>query len=130
MFLKYSINYTKLYKKSNLLSIFVISNGVSCHGASCLWGELSVGRLSWGELSMGRVVHGASCPWGRVVLGVSCLWGKMTVVRVVMGRVVREPLDEWSRLVTPKKAFRQWSKFTDIQILRHSGEGVGKAFGP
>ncbi len=52
---------------------FVISNGASCHGASCPWGELSVGRVV-----MGRVVHGASCPWGELSMG-----------RVLMGRVVR-----------------------------------------
>ncbi len=45
-----------------------VVRGATCHGASC----------PWGELSMGRVGHGASCPWGelsmgRVVYGVSCL---------------------------------------------------------
>jgi Zn ribbon nucleic-acid-binding protein len=87
IFIKYTINYTKLYKKDKHYQLFVLSNGASCHGASCPWGE-----FRWGKLSMGRVVHGASCPWcelymERVVHGASCLWGEMTVGRVVMGRV-------------------------------------------
>jgi hypothetical protein len=53
-------------------------------GASCPWGELSVGQVS-----MGRVVDGASCPWGelsmgRVVHGASCLWGELFLGRVVL----------------------------------------------
>ncbi len=78
------------------------------HGASCPWGELSVGRTvrgancPWGELSVGRTVHGASCPWGelyvgRAVHGANCPWGELSMGRVVvgrvsMGRVVREPI--------------------------------------
>jgi hypothetical protein len=39
---------------------------------------------------MGRVVHWASCPWGklsmgRVVRGVSCPWGKLSMGRDVHG---------------------------------------------
>jgi hypothetical protein len=52
-------------------------------GASCPWGEMSVGRnvhgakCPWGEMSVGRVVrgarcHGASCP-GASCPGASCL---------------------------------------------------------
>ncbi len=74
---------------------FVISTG-----ASCPWGELSVGRVV-----MGRVIPGASCPWGelsvgQVVHGASFPLGELSMGRIVhggrcrgaslMGRVVRE----------------------------------------
>ncbi len=115
MFLKYTINYTKLYNKKNSILSLVMGRvvmGWVVPGASFPWGELSWGELSmrqvvhgasgpWAEMSMGRDVHGASCPWGelsmgRVVHGASCLWGEMTVGwvfvgRVSMGRVVWEP---------------------------------------
>jgi hypothetical protein len=39
---------------------------------------------------MGRVVHGASCPWGELSLGRDVL-GRVLKGRVVLGRVVREP---------------------------------------
>jgi hypothetical protein len=60
--------------------IFFISTG-----ASCPWGELSVGRVV-----MGRVVPGASCPWGelsvgRVVHGASCPLGELSMGRIVHG---------------------------------------------
>jgi hypothetical protein len=69
-----------VFLKFKFKFFFVISNGASCHGASCPWGELSVGRVvrgvscPWGELSVGRVVrgascHGASCPWGELSWG-------------------------------------------------------------
>ncbi len=79
----------------------VFSNGASCHGVSCPWDELSVGRLvhgasfdgascPWSELSIGRAVLGASCPWGelsmgRVIHGTSCLWREITVGQVLRG---------------------------------------------
>jgi hypothetical protein len=49
-------------------------------GASCPWGEMSVGRN----------VRGANCPWGemsvgRDVRGAKCLWGEMSVGRNVRG---------------------------------------------
>jgi hypothetical protein len=47
--------------------------GASCYGASC----------PWGELSMGRVLHGVSCLWDELSMG------RDVVGRVVMGRVVR-----------------------------------------
>jgi hypothetical protein len=55
----------------------------SCHGASCPWGELSMGRVvpgvscPWGELSMGRIVYGASCR-GASFDGASCPWGELS----------------------------------------------------
>ncbi len=33
------------------------------------WGELSWGELSVGRVVMGRVVPGASCPWGELSMG-------------------------------------------------------------
>ncbi len=99
-------NQFNVLKKGKVIhhKFFVISTGASCHGASCPWGELSVGRVvmgrvvhgascPWGELSMGRVVHGASCPWGelsmgRVIHGASCLWGELSMGRDVVGRVL------------------------------------------
>jgi hypothetical protein len=62
--------------------------GQVVRGASCLWGEMSWGKLSrggcpWGKLSLGRVVHGASCLWGEMTVG------QVVVGRVWMGRVVR-----------------------------------------
>jgi hypothetical protein len=47
--------------------------GRDVHGASC----------PWGQLSMGPVVHGASCPWAEFSMG------RDVVGRVLMGRVVR-----------------------------------------
>jgi hypothetical protein len=53
IFLKYTINYTKLYKKVIYYKFFVlvmgrvvvgrVVRGVSFDGASCPWGELSMG---------------------------------------------------------------------------------------
>jgi hypothetical protein len=106
--------------KLKLQFFFVISNGASCHGASCPWGELSVGRVvrgascPWGELSVGRVVHGASCPWGelspgKIVHWANCLWGELSMGRVVlgrvlMGRVVRGASCPWGEL-----SWGEWS---------------------
>ncbi len=48
------------------------------HGASCPWGEMSVGRdvrgakCPWGEVSVGRNVRGARCR-GVSCRGASCL---------------------------------------------------------
>ncbi len=61
------------------------NNQTTHYGASCPWGELSVGR----------VVLGASCPWGelsvrRVDVGRVVL-GRVVVGQVSMGRVVQEP---------------------------------------
>jgi hypothetical protein len=55
------------------LSIGRVVCGASCHGASC----------PWGDLSMGRFVLGASCPWAELSLG------RVVVGRVLTGRVVR-----------------------------------------
>ncbi len=60
-----------------------VVRGASCHGASCPWGELSMGRVvhgascPWGELSMGRFVPGARCP-GASFDGASCPWGELS----------------------------------------------------
>jgi hypothetical protein len=59
------------------------------HGASCAWGKLSVGQAV-----IGRVVHGASCPWGelslgRVVHGASCPWGGFSMGWFVYGASCR-----------------------------------------
>jgi hypothetical protein len=40
------------------------------HGASCLWGELSMGELSMRKAAHGwGVFHGASSPWGEMSIG-------------------------------------------------------------
>jgi hypothetical protein len=58
-------------------------HGASFHGASCPWGELSMGRVvhgtscPWGELSMGRVVTGARCH-GASFDGANCPWGELS----------------------------------------------------
>jgi hypothetical protein len=52
------------------------------HGASCPWGELSVGRtVCGGNCPLGRTVRGANCPWGelsvgRIARGANCPWGR------------------------------------------------------
>jgi hypothetical protein len=38
---------------------------------------------------MGRAVHGASCPWGELSMG-RAVMGRVVMGRVSMGRVVRE----------------------------------------
>jgi hypothetical protein len=54
------------------------------HGASCPWGEMSLGqnvrgaKYPWGEMSWGKL------SWGELS------WGELSVGRVVLGRVVRE----------------------------------------
>ncbi len=69
------------------------------HGASCPWGELSMGRAvhgascPWRKLSMGGTVHGGNCPWGelsmgRAVHGASCAWRELSMGRAVIGQVV------------------------------------------
>jgi hypothetical protein len=62
---------------SNCLWIeFFFDNVHTYHGASCSWGELSMGRVvrgasvrgascPWGEMSVGRDVHGARCHGAR-----------------------------------------------------------------
>jgi hypothetical protein len=79
------------------MSLGRVVHGAKCqgahwHGASCPWGELSMGRYVKVHIGMGRVVHGASCdgascPW------VELRWGELSMGRVAMGRVVRAPLE-------------------------------------
>ncbi len=63
-----------------MLSEFFFDSVHTYYGASCPWGELSVGRVvrganvpgancPWGELSVGRNVRGAKCPWGEMSVG-------------------------------------------------------------
>jgi hypothetical protein len=56
--------------------------------------------MSRGQMSKGLNVHGASCPWGRILWvcgheaschGASCHGGEMSMRQVVMGRVVLAP---------------------------------------
>ncbi len=71
-------------------------------GASCPWGEMSLGRnvrganCPWGKMSVGQNVCGAKCPWGEMSVGRDVVGrvvvGRVFVGRVVLGRVVREPL--------------------------------------
>ncbi len=85
-----------MFLKLKFTFFVVISNG-----ASCPWGELSMGRVvhgascPCGKLSLGQVVHGASCPWGELS------WGES---ELSVGRVVREP-DGQSGLSHPGHPF-------------------------
>ncbi len=77
--------------------------GQVVHGASCPWGELSVGR----------VVRGASCPWGElsvgwIVRGVNCPWGELSVGRNVTGRNVRGAKCPWGEMSWGKMS---WGEF-------------------
>ncbi len=77
-----------------MFSEFFFDSVHTYHGASCPWGELSVGRdvrgakCPWGEMSVGRDVVGRVVV-GRAVVGRVVL-GRVVLGRVVLGRVVRE----------------------------------------
>jgi hypothetical protein len=113
---------------------FVISTGASCHGASCPWGKLSVGRVvrgascPWGQLSLGRVVHGASCPWGelsmvRVVHGASCPWGELSMGRVVHGARCRGASFDGAGCPWGELSWGEWSG--NLEMWVGGGGGVG-----
>jgi hypothetical protein len=78
------------------------------HGASCPWGELSVGRVvrgvkcpggdcPWGEMSVGRNVRGAKCPWGELSWG-ELSWGELSWGELSSGEWSGNPREHFSSL--------------------------------
>jgi hypothetical protein len=77
------------------LSTGRVVHGARVYGESCLWDKLSMGQVdSWGVLPMGtscvwsvlsvrRVFHGASYPWGELIMGRVVSW--VSCRRVVHG---------------------------------------------
>jgi hypothetical protein len=79
------------------------------YGATCLWGELSMGR----SISIGRDVDGARCSWGELSTGASCPWGKMSWGELRCGKLSGNHFHshDWFSLVllkSPNAAFRAY----------------------
>jgi hypothetical protein len=88
------------------------------HGASCLWGEMSVGRnvrgvkCPWGEMSVGRNVRGAKCPWGEMSWS-ELSWGELS----------------WGELSWGELSWGEWSgnRRTNLSLgVRHTNLSISE----